>query len=544
MRKLLLRVFESIEKAPLTLPTAFGAFGGLILTRLLLENALALFPGQTLFFFFFELSHTFLFFAFAFLLLLPLVRFCARVSLPTAANFLLFGFLIILAPPVIDTLIFRGGAFWSFYEFDGILGLLLRYVTLFGDTPHIGITYGVRVEVVIVTIALGAYTYLKTKKMLRALGAALGAYSVLFILGTFPSWITLAVLGFPKGLLAVNGNDVAALFLTPEPIFSRTLADFRSVLNVKMSLMYALLSASLAALLLGRSFPVYFWALCRNARGPQLFYHAGLLSLGMLLAVHFADAQIPFDFFHGAAFLVLLLAVLCAWLASVAVNDWYDRPIDVLTNPRRPLIEKTIPDSLYLTFGAIFFFASLLFAGLVSFSALLLLLAYQALAWLYSAPPLRLKRIPVLATLLAASAGLVVLITGFLAVSPTPSVATLPLPLLAYLFLAYTVALPLKDFKDIRGDALDHVYTLPVILGERKGKQIIGSLVFLLFAVSPVLLNIQALFLPALFFATLAFWTIQKSNGEEQSFFSYRKLPGIVLALTALYGFLIIFLVR
>jgi 4-hydroxybenzoate polyprenyltransferase len=340
----------------------------------------------------------------------------------------------------------------------------------------------------------------------------------------------------------VGSSDVAALFLTPENIFARTLADFRSVLNVKMSLVYSFLSALAGALLLWRFYPRYFFALWKNARVPQLFYHAGLLVLGMLLALHFGDARITLDFFHLTGFLVLLLAVEGAWLASVAVNDWYDQKIDSLTNPGRPLIKRTVPPETYLTFGLIFFAISLIFSGIVSFPALLLLLGYQALAWLYSAPPLRLKRYPLIATLMAASCNLLVLVAGFLLVSPSASLAELPLSLLGFLFLAYAAALPLKDFKDLKGDAADGVYTLPVLLGEKRGKHLMSALIFLLIVASPLVFNLPALFLSALLFAALNFWLIQKGTSDPRSPFSYHKLPGLVLATIALYGVCIMLL--
>jgi 4-hydroxybenzoate polyprenyltransferase len=536
MKKIIRRSIAAIENAPLTLTSFVTAFFALIGMRLLVENTLGLFKEHTFFYFFFEFTHTFLFFLCSFLLLLPLVRFAGNIDFRKAANVLFFGFLIILTPPIIDTIIFQGLHFWSFYEFDGFLGLLKRYVTLFGDTPDIGITYGVRIEVVIVTIALGLYTYIKSQRVTKALLVSLATYTILFILGTFPAWLTLGILMFQKSFLAINQNDVAGLFLTPENIFARSLTDFRSVLNAKMSVVYGLLAVVLTGITLWRAYPRYFIALWKNARLPQLVYHGGLLVIGMALAFIFTEAPFHLDFFHSIGAIVLLAAVQSAWLASVIANDLYDVRIDAHTNKNRPLIESTIPLETYKMFGILFFITSIVLAGIVSFSAMLLLFGYQAIAWLYSAPPLRLKRVPVLATALAAFAGILVLAAGFLTVSPDNGLHALPLPLLFFLFIAYALCLPIKDFKDIKGDALDHVYTIPVLLGAEKAKLLIGSLMFLLFIASPFILSARELFLPALFFGSLAFWTIQQGTDEEDSFFAYRKLPGITIPLIAAYA--------
>lgn len=541
MKKFLLRLIASIENAPLTLGLFLMTFVALIIARLTVENSLGLFQERSFFFMYFEFTHTFLFFLCSFLLLLPVVSYAGTVDLKKSANMLLFGFLIILTPPIIDTIIFQGDSFWSFYEFDGLVGLFWRFLTLFGDTPDIGITYGVRIEVVLVTLALGLYAYIKSKKPMRALLVMLLTYTVLFILGTFPSWVTLGVLAFEKSLLAISSTDVAALFLAPEQVLGRDLTDFRSVLNYKMSLVYALFVSLLALLLLFRAYPIYFWALLKNARFPQLIYHAGLLLLGMLFAFSFSAGHVQFEFFHVISIAVLLVAVECAWLASVIVNDSHDTLIDSITNQSRPLIENTISAPVYRTFGVIFFFASLLFAGIVNFSALLILLSYQALAWLYSAPPLRLKKYPGIATLIAALCGILILTAGFVATAPSHNIVSLPSPLLWYLFLAYFLALPIKDFKDIAGDKKDHIYTLPVLLGENLAKQVVGSLTFLLFAFSPLVLNMRSLFIPALIFGALIFFVLQKGNSSETSFFAFRKLPHIVLALTFLYGIVITF---
>ncbi|TXI34596.1 MAG: hypothetical protein E6Q53_01170 [Candidatus Moraniibacteriota bacterium] len=540
MKRFFRHLVERIENAPLTLGSFVVTFLGLILVRLTIENALGLFPEHSLFFLFFEFTHTLLFFLCSFLLMLPIVRYAGRLTLSQAGNVLLFGFLIIWTPPIIDTLIFQGRHFWSFYEFDGLSGLFVRFFTLFGDTPDIGITYGVRIEVVLVTLALGLYTYLKSQRLTRSLFVALLTYTVLFVLGTFPSWITFFVLSLEKSLLAIGSTDIAALFLSPERILGRDLTDFRSVLNFKMSLVYGLLAVGLSALTLYRSQPRHFLALIKNARVPQLIYHAGLLFLGMHLAFFFAEGHVSFEFFHSIGILSLLLATWCAWMASVVLNDLHDTTIDRLTNPARPLVEHTIGESEYRTYGILFFLFSLLLSGIVSFSAMLLLLSYQALATLYSAPPLRLKQYPGLATLLAAMAGMLVLVAGAVSVAPTHNISDLPLSLLTYLFLAYFLALPLKDFKDIEGDRADQVYTIPVLLGAERGKQVIGSLLFLLFTLSPLVLALRMLFFPALLFGSFAFFAVQKGTSDEHSFFAYRKFPRLILGITTLYGLVIV----
>ncbi len=540
MKKNILRILETVEKTPLTFATALTAFFSLIILRLTVENGLFFFQAHSFGFIFYEFTHTFLFFLTTFLIFIPLLRYAGKTGFPETINLLLAFFLIILFPPVVDRLIFGNSTYLSFYDFGGMHDLIRYYFGYFDDTPNMGITYGVRFLIAPAVIAIGLYSYLKLKSIGRAVLSSVLAYTALFVLGTLPSWITLLVLGFQKGFLAVSIAHIAGLFLAPQDILAHTLDDFQNVLNIKMSLILAALSFVFGMLTLYRSSPVFFHALRKNSRLPQLVYHAGLLLLGMMLALIFTDASTSPTFFDILAALLLLIAVEAAWLASVVVNDCYDIRIDRETNPHRPLVEHTIPPDTYKTFGVMFFLISLIFSGLASFSAMLLLLGYQAIAWIYSASPLRLKRLPGIATLLAGLAGIFVLLAGFIAVSPAQDFSALPSSILFFLFAAYTLSLPLKDFKDIKGDAADHVYTVPVLLGEAKAKLLLGSLTFLLFTASPFLLNIRSAFFPALLIGSTLFWMIQKASPRSK--LDYYRLPGAALFLVTLYGAILAFL--
>ncbi len=452
------KAIVSIEKNELSYGSFLFAFFALIFLRLLVENTIGGFPTRPFSYFFFEFSHTFLFFLFSFLLFLPLLSFFAKSTLKESTNILLFGFLIILLPPVLDWYISGGVGYWSFYEFDGIRGLIARFFTFFGSTPEIGITYGVRIEVALSIILFIGYIFLKRKDFFFALLGGIASYALFFLLGTFPSYVTIAVTGFSKGFLAVNGTDVAALFLSPNNIFFRPIIDPISALNFKMSLVYGLLLIATVGVFLFHAQRKIFLALFHNVRIPQALYHGGLATLGVASAFFFGNRPFHPSLFEVLALLMLIAAVISAWITSVIINDLSDQVIDALTNTDRPLPTHTINISAYRTIGISFFLASLIFAGIISFKILLLLVCYQALAWAYSMPPFRIKRFPFVATFLAASASLLVLFSGYLLIAPD-SWSALPKPLLFFLLFAYTFALPIKDFKDIAGDHADGVFT-------------------------------------------------------------------------------------
>ncbi len=77
---------------------------------------------------------------------------------------------------------------------------------------------------------------------------------------------------------------------------------------------------------------------------------------------------------------------------SQAVNDWYDRHVDAINEPNRPIPSGRIPGTWGFYFAVIWTFLSALLAtslGVWAFGAAILGLF---LAWAYSAPPLRLKQ--------------------------------------------------------------------------------------------------------------------------------------------------------
>lgn len=531
-------IIRSLEQSNTTFGLWLVSFSSLIAARITIELGLFGFERHSGIFLWYEWTHTFLFFLLSFLLFLPMVRFFARVPLSSASNVLLFGFLIILSPPVIDFILSDGAGFWSFYAFDGFPGLVGRYFTFFGDHPDMGITYGVRFEVAIVSILFGVYVFLKTHRALRSASATLSAYTLLFFLGTFPSWAAILIEGISEERFLLRASHVAGIFLSPLSLFSRDEVDLRSILNAKMSLVYGTLLPFVTGLWLFSHQPKLFRALFRNARLPQIFYHSGLLMCGMGLSLLFSNADFPRGLFEVLSVIVLLFAVVSAWLASVVVNDFFDTSIDIRTNPTRPLPSGTIPPALYSSIGIAFFGVSMLFSGLVSLRSALFLVAYQAIAFLYSAPPFRLKRFPGMASLASGFASLLILILGFTTFAPDGSVRDMPFSFLALFLCAYAVSIPLKDFKDIPGDREDGVFTLPVIWGVERAKLLVGSGIFLSYMASIWVFSLSSLFLPALLLGSASFWTIF-SMREKTGRITYRSVFWWILGFVSIYSALV-----
>ncbi len=176
-------------------------------------------------------------------------------------------------------------------------------------------------------------------------------------------------------------------------------------------------------------------------------------------------------------FLGLLLTGPLVCASSQAVNDWYDRHVDAINEPNRPIPSGRIPGKWGLYIAVIWSLISLWvgsFLGPIGFLATVLALI---LAWLYSMPPIRFKNNGWLGNLacgvsyegLAWVTGATLLSGG--AIPSKPSL------LLAGLYSASAHGImTLNDFKAIEGDRQMGVRSLPVQLCAIRAAQVSAAL--------------------------------------------------------------------
>ncbi|MDH4329935.1 MAG: UbiA family prenyltransferase [Candidatus Moranbacteria bacterium] len=491
--------------------------------------------------FFYEFSHTFLFFLITYLLFLIILKKLLKLSIKKVSNILLFGYIIILTPPVTDHIISKGKGFWSFYEFDNLYGLLIRFFTFFGSTPESGMTYGVRIGVAISLLFIFIYGYAKTKKVLASLKLLLVSYVIFFILGTLPSWIAILVQGASKGFLSVDAIDTAQMFLSPPSIFSREVGDTLSAISVKMSLV---LTPVLIPTILLSFYSEYFEKIklfMKNIRVAQIFLHVGMLLTGIGLAMIFSPSDWDLNFFNALAILIAIQAVVLSWITSIVVNDIFDQKIDEISNSSRPLVLKKFSVVEYQVIGIVSFVLAILSAYTISTKVALFLVVYQSLAWLYSAAPFRLKKFTVISTFISSVALIIIMFCGFILVSPTQTITNLPQSIILLLLISLTISLPVKDLKDIKGDAKDKIRTIPVVFGEYWGKVIIASGIFLSFILSVFFLNEFQLLWWAALFGGISFWVVLYSN--QNKYITHRNINWWLLSILFAYTVILIFTV-
>jgi chlorophyll synthase len=161
--------------------------------------------------------------------------------------------------------------------------------------------------------------------------------------------------------------------------------------------------------------------------------------------------------------IVLAGPLVCA--TSQAVNDWFDRDVDAINEPQRPIPSGRMPGRTGLYVAIVWTLLSLAVATVLGpwgFGAAVIGLV---LAWLYSAPPARLKRNGWLGN--AACAACYESLPWFTgAALMTGAFPDVRIVIVAALYgCGAHGIMTLNDFKSVEGDRLTGIGSLPVRLG-------------------------------------------------------------------------------
>ena len=444
------------------------------------------------------------------------------------------GIWLMILPPALDMLKTRGSVYWSFYMLGNLTYLKLQFFSFLSHFPSGIVYFGSKIVILISVLAIGLFIYIKTKNIIKGLIGAFFSYCILFFMGSFPSWLTFIYYFFEKSKkpTTIDSMDIIQFMGVPTRFFGINFDNMKYALAHNLNLVYFLLTLFLLFWLFFLINKSVLFALLKNARLPQIIYHGGLLFIGLGLGYLIYPNNFNPSFFQILAILILLLSVYLAWLASVVFNDLSDYSIDLISNNTRPLQKNTIPKQLYLELGIIMFILSIIGGLMISPKFAGLFIIYQFIAFIYSSPPLRLKRFPILATFISAIASLIIVFIGFTLFSGDQNLQNLSWRIIFLFLISFTISLPIKDFKDIAGDKSDQIWTIPVIFGDKNGRIIVAINVFISFLLSIFLLNVFSLFWWALLFGSLSFLVVIVATPK--------KLFWYILFLVILYGFILV----
>jgi len=197
---------------------------------------------------------------------------------------------------------------------------------------------------------------------------------------------------------------------------------------------------------------------------------------------------------------LFLLALSSALIAAggYVINDYYDVKIDLVNNPNRVVVGRSVPRRIAILLHGILSFSGIVLAVFLSWWIVLINIFSVSLLWFYSN---LLKRLPFVGNFAVA------LLTGI-------SIAVLNvlyhdnnLLVIIYALFAFFMTLireVIKDMEDLKGDNTYGCKTLPIVWGIRKTKNFIYGMLAV-FAVAVLFINLVYVKLPLIYFVMMLF---------------------------------------
>ncbi len=517
-------LFSRMEQTQITLASGAIAFVAVVVLRTFFENI----TYRTVTSFFSSSVQTWvhfsLFYLACFLGLILILHFLTRVNIQRVTGFALMCFPIILTPPLIDIFLFGGAPGNQIaYLFTNMYGLSINFFSFYQFQELPGMPTGVRIEIALILVSTFAYIYTYTQSVLRSIVGVFCVHSTIFIFYTLPSIIALGHLS-PSWFIQVSQT----LSLLPLNFFHSNFQDafyaksYIGLFDTTMSLVEYLMLLPLIAL--------YAWihsrhvvvAILRNARPERIVHYSFLIGAGLVLGAYSNMKPLYLNWISLGTVLCLFISFWFAWLYAVGSNDCVDIETDALSNPNRPLVTGKLSVFEIKRASTIFIVLAFIGAYVAGNIAFFMLVLFTALYHIYSVPPLKLKRFLGVNAFIIGLCALTAFMAGFFTFSESKAVDSLPIAWTLLVVLSYTLIANVKDIKDIDGDRIAHVYTIPVIWGDVLGKKVIGALVVLALLLPPFLLSLPKLYLLVPLFSFLAVRLIhRKPFVERYVFYTY-----------------------
>lgn len=191
----------------------------------------------------------------------------------------------------------------------------------------------------------------------------------------------------------------------------------------------------------------------------------------------FAGAVITAQSFVFNELIVPFISFALIFFAFNALNGIFDKKIDAINKPMRPIPVGTITENNAFVFSIILYVLGVLIAFSVSNTFGLVAMILMVLTILYTTPPAYFKKIFIVSNINAALAyALMPMLGGWAVVG-----GTMPIVIFAFITLIAAGFISVKDFEDYLGDSVYNVKTLPVIYGTKASPFIFSLLIIIPF---------------------------------------------------------------
>lgn len=425
--------------------------------------------------------------------LILLFYFVTKENIRKIAQVILPGFLILVIAPIIDLILSWGKGYDMAYLLPELHGSLLsRFATFFGslnETATRGITPGIRIEIAIILLACFIYFFIKKRDALKGLIASFLTYCLIFIYLATPYVIKV----------------------------------FLNVFNIEYKLSDTLVSNFYLLLIFIFSVWIfylynkrYFINVIKDIRIFRLLHFELMFILGIVLAKVYSSGSVELNSSTLFYIPLTMIAILFAWLFSVFTNNLTDQDIDKISNKDRPTVSNAIPFKDYKQLSWILLILAVLYSSSVNFETLFLILLFIGNYFLYSMPPLRLKRITFFSKIFVSLNSLILVMIGYFLIAGNLNI---PGNIIAFFLIGFTAVLNFIDIKDYEGDKQENIKTLPVVLGLKRSKMLIGLFFLILYPCVYFLLKEVYLLIPLTILGIIQFLLINRKNYKEKPVF-------------------------
>jgi 4-hydroxybenzoate polyprenyltransferase len=204
------------------------------------------------------------------------------------------------------------------------------------------------------------------------------------------------------------------------------------------------------------------------------------------------------DVLHDVSLFFLSLSTVLIAAGGYVINDYYDVKIDIVNNPARVVIGKTIHRRFAILLHVALSVLGIFVGLLVSWKLAVVNVFSVSVLWFYSN---LLKRLPFIGNFTVA------LLTGFSIAILLFLYRTNTGLIIVYAVFSFFMTLireVIKDMEDLKGDNTYGCKTLPIIWGIRKTK-ITLYIIIAVFSIVVALINYAYVKLPILYFVMLLF---------------------------------------
>ncbi|MBN2543059.1 UbiA family prenyltransferase [bacterium] len=440
--------------------------------------------------------------------LIIVLHYFTKERVERVSKLILLFFPIILLAPILDLIISGGKGYNMSYFFGDFKYLLSRFTVYFGQYSGSGVTPGIHIEMSIIFILLIFYLYTKTGKWLKTALGIISLYLVVFLFAGLPSLVTIFwnIIGFAMEPDRILAGDVV-------------LNHFYSF-NQKMGLLF------FPILLVELGIWIYcydndkFLELVKKTKSLMSIHFMIMLASGMLIGYYMAK---PLPFFETPFPILIVLTACCsilfAWL-------WFDRNRSENVHEYNSAIkpgQSTDAVSFNLNerkaFNLVLLILALMVAFLVRYPFFIPVLLFLSIAYLYSATPVRLKRIPLLGSFSLAACSLLVCLAGFAIFSKDYSYMGFPPKLIFAILILYTFVFNIKEIIHPGTDSINGKKTLVSFLGPKKGRIIVSFLTISSFLAIALLLKSVLILIFAVILGSVVFFLINRKKPTELPIF-------------------------